>query len=146
MHSNNYIIATDTLCPGYRESLVDTQSRESYSEKLELINGKDPYEIPRESWKDNVDLWPGVTYILKRRHVATWFCRQVHTLEMIARTTRALIEVECYQWFTAGWVREVLVVPEGEKRLVTAKVSRPVFLTQALLNILYITLQVNHSQ
>ena len=51
------------LCPGYRESLVDAQSRERYNEKLELINGKDPYETPREAWKDDVDLWPGVTYI-----------------------------------------------------------------------------------
>ena len=32
--------------------------------------------------------------------------------------------LECYQHFTSDWVRDILVVPEGEKRLVTAKVTR----------------------
>ena len=31
--------------------------------------------------------------------------------------------LECYQHFTAGWVREILVMLEGEKDL-TAKVRR----------------------
>ena len=128
------------LCPGYRESLVVTQSRERYSEKLELINGKDPYEIPREAWKDDVDLWPGVTYINVGMYLV--FSPSPYTGNDLMNYK----SLECYQRFTAGWVREILVVPEGEKRLVTAKVSRPVFVTQAVLNILYITLQVNHSQ
>ena len=53
----------DALLPGYRDSLIDTRLRERYDKKLELINRKDPYEMPRGAWKDDVDFWPGVTYI-----------------------------------------------------------------------------------
>ena len=49
--------------PRYVELLVDLPSKERYWEKLKFIGGKDPYEIPKETWKDNVDLWPSVTYI-----------------------------------------------------------------------------------
>ena len=87
-----------------------------------------------------MDLWPGVTYIKVGMYFV--FSPSPYTGNDLMNYK----SLECYQRFTAGWVREVLVVPEGEKRLVTAKVSRTMFVTQAVLNILYITLQVNHSQ
>ena len=37
--------------------------KKRYSEKLKVIDGMDPYEIPRESWIDDVDLWPAITQI-----------------------------------------------------------------------------------
>ncbi len=52
-----------SLSPGYKDSSDDVQSRERYEQKLRLISGRDPYEIPRQAWKDDVDLWPGITYI-----------------------------------------------------------------------------------
>ena len=44
------------LLPGYVESLPDLPSKEMYREKLSFIGGKDPYEIPKQTWKDDIDL------------------------------------------------------------------------------------------
>ena len=32
-------------------------------DKLMAIGGVDPYEIPKNEWQDDIDLWPGITYI-----------------------------------------------------------------------------------
>ena len=50
------------ILPGYKDSISDTRARQRYEEKLRLISGRDPYEIPREAWKDDVDPWPKTTY------------------------------------------------------------------------------------
>lgn len=49
--------------PGYHESLPDQLSKKKYGTKLELIEGTDPYEIPKKVWTDDVKLWPSVTHI-----------------------------------------------------------------------------------
>lgn len=49
--------------PGYHKLLSDQLSKERYGSKLERIEGTDPYEIPKKDWKDDVELWPSVTYI-----------------------------------------------------------------------------------
>ena len=51
------------ILPGYKDTLTDLRSKERYQEKLKLLNGIDPYELPREAWKDDVDIWPCITYI-----------------------------------------------------------------------------------
>ena len=51
------------ILQGYWDCLADTTSKERYIENLELINRKDPYEMPREWWEDNVDSWPSITYV-----------------------------------------------------------------------------------
>ena len=56
-------LSKDMLLPGYKDMLTDSRSKERYQEKLKLLNGRDPYELPREAWKDDVDLWPCTTYI-----------------------------------------------------------------------------------
>ena len=60
---NTRMASKGAILQGYKESLVDSRSRERYEEKLELINGKDPCELPKQAWKDDVDLWPCITYI-----------------------------------------------------------------------------------
>ena len=55
--------STSALLPGYVESSADLPLKERCREKLRFIGGKDPYEIPKQMWKDNVDLWPQVIYI-----------------------------------------------------------------------------------
>ena len=40
--------------PGYASTIADAECKQRYAEKLKLINGHDPYELPREEWKDNV--------------------------------------------------------------------------------------------
>ena len=41
---------------GYASTIVDTECKQRYAEKLMLINGHDPYEIRREEWEDNIDM------------------------------------------------------------------------------------------
>ena len=39
------------------------EDKKRYREKLALIDGDDPYAIPREEWTDNVDFWPTIAYM-----------------------------------------------------------------------------------
>ena len=106
------------ILPGYKDTLTDSHSKERYQEKLKLLNGRDPYELPREAWKDDVDLWPCTTYI----HVGMYL-----VFSPSAYTGEALMNyksLECYQRFIAGWVREILVSVQGETRVLTSKVCR----------------------
>ena len=78
------------ILQGYKESLVDSRSRERYAEKLELINGKDPYELPKQAWKDDVDLWPCITYINVGMYLV--FSPSAYTGEALTNYK----SVECY--------------------------------------------------
>ena len=49
--------------PGYASTIADAECKQRYAEKLNLINGHDPYELPREEWQDNIDMWPAITYV-----------------------------------------------------------------------------------
>lgn len=43
--------------------MYDTESKKWYADKLKLMNGSDPYEVPRDEWEDNMDMWPAITYV-----------------------------------------------------------------------------------
>lgn len=123
MRSERMAMATATgskgaLLPGYVESLLDLPSKERYREKLSFIGGKDPYEIQKETWKDDVDLWPSITYINVGMYLV--FSPSPYSGEDMLNYK----SLECYQRFVSGWVRDILVVSEGEKVLVAAKVTR----------------------
>ena len=103
--------------PRPQSYVMRSSVKERYEEKLSLLGGKDPYEIPAEAWKDDVELWPSTTYI----HVGLYllFSPSPYTSEDLLNYK----SLECYQRFTAGWVREIFVSAEGEHRLLTAKVN-----------------------
>ena len=44
-------------------TIADADSKKRYVDKLDLVNGMDPNEIPRIEWHGNVDLWPVVTHV-----------------------------------------------------------------------------------
>ena len=48
------------LLKGYSEGIGDLQGKERDREKLQLIDGQDHV---KKEWKDDVDLWPEVTYV-----------------------------------------------------------------------------------
>ena len=105
------------LLPNYFSSLSSKESRDRYLNKLCYISGKDPYEIPRVEWIDDVDKWPSVTYI----HVGMYllFKQSSYTQESLMNYK----SLHCYKHFTNGWVREVLCKEFGENRLLIAKVK-----------------------
>ena len=49
-------MAASQLLADYRDSLTDDASRERYLNKLKLVDCQDPYAMPKENWKDDVDL------------------------------------------------------------------------------------------
>lgn len=110
-------MAKKSLLPGYFASLANVESKERYKSKLSFITGRDPYEIPREDFKDDVELWPSVTYI----HVGMYllFKQSSYTQESLMNYK----SLKCYENFANGWVREVLCKDFDDKRLLIAKVS-----------------------
>ena len=50
------------LILAYYTTIADADSKKRYVDKLDLVNGMDPNEIPRIEWHGNVDLWP-VTHV-----------------------------------------------------------------------------------
>ena len=50
--------------PEYVTSIhvADAESKQCYVDTIQVV-GCDPYELPGREWKDNVDLWPAITYV-----------------------------------------------------------------------------------
>lgn len=98
--------------------------------KLEYLEGRDTYEIPRDEWQDDLAKWPSVSYI----HVGMYrlFSSSPYTQEQLM----SYKSLDCYEKFADGWVREVLVIIrilETWKRLMIAKVSLVQFLFECQL-------------
>ena len=109
--------SSSRLFPNYQNTLTDSSSKKRYQEKLKLINNVDPYETLREDWTDDVDLWPGTSYINVGMYLL--FSPSPYSQEDLENYK----SLECYQRFIAGWVRDVLVKSVEDKRIVMAKVS-----------------------
>ena len=105
------------LLSGYFESMKDTACKERYREKLDLAGGVDPYELPLNAWEDDVELWPSLSYI----HVGMYllYTSSAYTQEQLMDYKN----LDCYQKFTSGWVKEVYVKNlSNGRRLLIAKV------------------------
>ena len=104
------------LLPGYLASVDDKPSKERYLEKLRMLNGLDPYELPLREWQDDVDKWSETSLIYVTVYLL--FSPSPFTQEEIKNYK----SLECYQRFIAGWVREILVLDVGDNRVLIAKV------------------------
>ena len=104
------------MLPGYFLSLQDKDGRKRYMEKLMAIGGVDPYEIPKNEWQDDIDLWPGITYINLGMYLL--LTPSPYTGEDLMNYK----SLECYKNFVSGWVREVLVKDFSGVRAVIGKV------------------------
>ena len=49
--------------PNYFNSLASDTAKRRYMDKLKLAEGADPYEVPKNEWKDDIDLWPAITHV-----------------------------------------------------------------------------------
>ena len=104
------------LNPGHYTSLTSESAKARYREKLQLIDGIDPYEITKDGWSDDLDLWPAVTH--------------VHACMYLILTPSPYSEkdmlnyksIDSYRHFVQGWVRMVMVKEAGDKRIVIGKV------------------------
>ena len=105
-----------SLLPGYSETIRDQAAKERYVEKLKILKGEDPYELSRDCWKDDIDLWPATTHI----HIGLYLL--LNPSPYSAEDLQNYKSLDCYTNFTSGWVREVLVRVIDAKRLIIAKV------------------------
>lgn len=122
--------------PGYAAQIANEECRSRYAAKLMTINNLDPYEIPKEDYKDDVDLWPSISCI----HVGMYlvFTPSPYTGDDLLNYK----SMECYQRFTSGWIRDILVKDVNDKRIVIAKV---ISMTLVVVQLLFYSFQVNHS-
>ena len=89
------------LLSGY-SSTTRRGIQKRYTEKLELVDVIDPYEVAKGIWQDDVD--PSSESLLRKD------CLNLKSLD-------------CYQNFVRGWVRQVLMKPVCDKQIVIRKVS-----------------------
>ena len=47
-----YVIVN--MLRGYSWTIVHTESRKRYADKLQIVNGIGPYELERSEWQDNI--------------------------------------------------------------------------------------------
>jgi hypothetical protein len=81
------------------------------------VNNIDPYELKRNEWLDDLELWPAVTYV----HVCMYLI-----LTPSPFTDKDMLNyksLDCYQNFTKGWVNNVMVKEVGEKRIMIGRVN-----------------------
>ena len=96
---------------------MDKESKRRYADKLRLVNGSDPYEVPKKDWNDNIDMWPGITYV----HACMYLI-----LNPSPYTKEDMLNyksLDSYRNFQDGWVREVLVKEMNQRKVVTGKVK-----------------------
>ena len=80
---NTGMASKGAILQGYKVSLVDSRSRERYAEKLELINGKDPYTRMSCLSKRGKMMWTYGLASLTSMLECTWCSLQAHTLEKL---------------------------------------------------------------
>ena len=102
---------------GYYCTILDAESKKRYANKLELVNGIDPYEVKLPDWEDNIDLWPEITHV----HVCMYLI--LHPSPYTKEDLLNYKSLDFYRNFVEGWVRKVLVMPVDTKRIVIGKVK-----------------------
>ena len=70
--------AQKRFIPGYASTIADAECKQRYAEKLKLINGHDPYELPREEWKDNIDMHVAGYNVCACLHVLNPLSKSIH--------------------------------------------------------------------
>ena len=97
--------------------MVDRDYKNKYIEKLKLINGQDPYELPKHTRQDDISLWPSITYVNACLYLVL---RKSPNTEEDMLNYKSL---DSFINFQKGWVREVLVAEVNTKRVIFESVS-----------------------
>ena len=109
-------MAQKGLLPGYSSTIQSMEARSRYLGKIKIIDDFDPYEISKNSWCDDVDLWARVTYMDVGLYLL--FSSSPYTAEQLKNYK----SLDSYTNFANGWVRQILVKQFGKNRLLIAKV------------------------
>ena len=100
----------------YIDSL-DSVSRSRYVEKLNLIDGTDPYKVPPKEWISNPECLPGISY----PDIVNYLVFQVSAFTL--DDFKSYKALDSYKWVVLGWVKEVRSLGINKRILVTSRVS-----------------------
>ena len=82
---------------------LDNESRARYVEKISIIGGKDPHDLPKHMWTNDVDLFLSVTYPDIVNYLL--FVTSAYTMEEL----QSYKGLEAYNQFVSGWVHNLMV-------------------------------------
>lgn len=85
----------------YLSSLDDFTAKTRYKAKLSTVGGLDPYEIARNEWEDELEMWPSVSSV----HIAMYLL--VTPSPYTGDDLVNYKSMDCYCNFLAGWVKEI---------------------------------------
>ena len=94
-----------SLLGGYYLTIKDEDAKKRYVQKLSIVGGVDPYEVNKDEWKDDVELWPNISYV----NVGMFLLLTPSPYS--GEELKNYKSLDCYKNFLSGWVREVLVMP-----------------------------------
>ena len=87
-----------------------------YKEKIYVIGGQDPYEIPAESMSKDAEILPSISYPDIVNYLI--FSPSPFTKDEL----KAYKGLEAYKQYVDGYVREIATLVHGDHCLVKAKV------------------------
>ena len=94
------------------------EASKHYSEKIALIGGCDPYSIKKNDLSDDINVYPGITYLDIVNYLL--FTQSAYKSDEL----RNYKSLAAYNQFVSGWIREIhcKVFKKLGKTLVIAKV------------------------
>ena len=91
---------------------LEGKSKERYQQKLALIDGVDPYTIPKKDWSEKVDDYPSISY----PDIVNYPSLPVLTLLM----TSSHKSLQAYNNFIEGWVKDIKAFKAKDNIVVVA--------------------------
>lgn len=101
----------------YVDTLVDNAARERYNRKLQIISNQDPYEIPVNAWRRNVEDLPSISYPDIVNYLVN--TQSTYTLSEL----KAYKSLEAYNYFISGWVKDIKTIIISGHHVVSSMVS-----------------------
>ena len=105
------------LLSGYSSTIADAASRKRYAEELELVGRIDPYEVAKGRLARRCRL------AASNHATSGVYVPHPSSESLLRKGFLQLQSLDCYQNFVRGWVRQVLVKPVRDKRIVIGKDS-----------------------
>lgn len=96
---------------------LNVQAKERYSEKIKVINGKDPYILPLTEFSSKLDDFPEVNYIDLVNYLV--YGISAYTFQEF----KSYKSLKAYNLFQCSWVFDIYVKKERGMHLVIGKVS-----------------------
>ena len=93
-------VAGSGFLQGYASGIADPKDKQRYADKIAVV-GCNPYEISKEEWEDNTDMWPSISYV----HVCMYLI--INPSPYTKDDMLNYKSLDSFKNFQDGWVREL---------------------------------------